>query len=482
MPFRQFCVFLSTVMTKRTVKRWGLGMLAVLTLLSAATVGGSCYMLSLSLTPERERQDTAQCLRRLAEYHPEAMPWLDSIRSSGLLCDTFVVMPSGERHHAYIVRGDGCRVAVVVHGWRDCAIDFLHIARLYHQMGFNVLLPDLHAHGLSEGDAVGMGWNERHDVLHWLSVAARRFRSNDFIVHGVSMGAATAMNVAGEAMPKEVRSIRFVEDCGYTSVWDELSHELRREYGLPDFPLLYVASRICRLRHGWSFGEASPLRQLERSRQAVLFIHGDADDFVPSWMVQPLYDAKEGEKMLWMTRGTAHARSYDDYPREYDLHLRAWAGDAGAQLRLALAADRAEDYAKAAALYRMVAGQGLAEAQNNLGVLFKDGQGVEQDYAEAARWFTLAAEQGNVLAQSNLGWLYQSGNGVQRDYAVARKWYLLAACRGHAAAQNNLGTMYRDGKGVLENADSASYWFRQAAEQGMELAKRNLEKMEGQSR
>ena len=157
-------------------------------------------------------------------------------------------------------------------------------------------------------------------------------------------------------------------------------------------------------------------------------------------------------------------------------------GDAKAQMRMGIIYDnglegRLQDYAQAARWYRMAALQGLPEAQNNLAVLYKDGQGLPQDYALAAHWFTLAARQGNVLAQSNLGWLYQSGNGVAQDFDSARHWYLLAACQGHAAAQNNLATMYRDGQGLKPNADSARYWFEQAARQGMKLARRNLDRM-----
>ena len=36
---------------------------------------------------------------------------------------------------------------------------------------------------------------------------------------GVSMGAATVMMTAGEPLPPNVRAI--VEDCGYTTAWEE---------------------------------------------------------------------------------------------------------------------------------------------------------------------------------------------------------------------------------------------------------------------
>ena len=129
----------------------------------------------------------------------------------------------------------------------------LPIGHLYsHHLGYNILLPDLHAHGLSEGDAVQMGWLDRLDVLQWMDTANELFGdSTRMVVHGVSMGAATTMMVSGEELPPYVKC--FVEDCGYTSVWDEFKGELKNQFGLPAFPLLDVASWLCKLKYGWSF-------------------------------------------------------------------------------------------------------------------------------------------------------------------------------------------------------------------------------------
>ena len=301
----------------------------VVTVLVVATIGGSFYMIEFALAPDAERTDTAASFRQLVEKYPEVKPWLDSLNQRGALRDTFINMPSGEKHHGYFIRQatdstmlatDSTTmnhpVAIVVHGWRDTAIKFMMIARIYELAGYNVLMPELHAHGLSEGEAVQMGWKDRKDVLHWMSVASELFGTNDFVIHGVSMGAATTMCVSGEKMPECVKNIRFIEDCGYTSVWDEFSYELKEEFGLSDFPLMYATSLLCKIKYGWSFGEASPI--------PMLFIHGDNDTFVPSEMVHPLYEAKQGEKEIWITKGTEHARSYADYREEYVKRIRAF--------------------------------------------------------------------------------------------------------------------------------------------------------------
>ena len=168
-----------------------------------------------------------------------------------------------------------------------------------------------------------MGWRDRLDVLQWMEVANAIFGGNTrMVVHGISMGAATTMMVSGEELPASVKC--FVEDCGYTSVWDQFAKELRGQFSLPTFPLLHVASWLCELRYGWNFREASALEQVARCDRPMLFIHGGADDFVPTRMVYPLYEAKPGEKELWVVPGAAHARSYHDNPEEYTRRVGAF--------------------------------------------------------------------------------------------------------------------------------------------------------------
>lgn len=306
---------------------WAL--LAVVTLTVALTVGGSFYMLGYALSPDPNRHDVDSVHRDLAEFMPDAARWADSVRQAGLLRDTFITMADGRRAHAIYLRCDTARgrTAIIVHGYRDAAPKFLFIGRMYHRdLGYNILLPDLHAHGLSDGDAIQMGWNDRLDVKRWTEVAHTLFAtptdSVRLVVHGLSMGAATTMSLSGETLPDYVRC--FVEDCGYTSAWDEFSYELDEQFSLPDFPLMYTTSALCRLRYGWSFGEASPLEQVRRCRRPMFFIHGTADTYVPTRMVRVLYAAKPQPKELWLAPGSKHIRSYADHPKEYTRRVRAF--------------------------------------------------------------------------------------------------------------------------------------------------------------
>ena len=303
----------------RKVLVWSIGI--VMVTMIVVTIGSSFYMLDYSLSPNPDRKDTAACFRELFEKYPETHTWVDSLRRVDALRDTFIIMPNGERHHALYVRNGGNRTALVLHGWRKCSIDILFLARVYERvLGYSVVMPDFHAHGLSDGDMIQMGWLDRKDMMEWIET----FKTDTMVVHGVSMGGATTMMMSAMDYPEEVKDIRFVDDCGYTSVWDEFSGELNNQFGLPEMPLMYTTSILCKLCYGWSFGEASAIDEVKRSDYPMYFIHGGSDTFVPTEMAQRLYESKRSNKELWIAEGAEHAESYLKHKDEYIKRLKAF--------------------------------------------------------------------------------------------------------------------------------------------------------------
>ncbi|MBD1433903.1 sel1 repeat family protein [Sphingobacterium sp. DN00404] len=122
-----------------------------------------------------------------------------------------------------------------------------------------------------------------------------------------------------------------------------------------------------------------------------------------------------------------------------------------------------------------MANQGDIIAQLYLGHIYYLGYGTSQKHTEAVKWYKKAADQGQRAAQNNLGNMYRYGQGgVTKDESEAVKWYLKAANQGLVNAQDNLGDMYRDGKGVAKNEAEAVKWYRKAAAQGNTSAQASM--------
>ena len=215
----------------------------------------------------------------------------------------------------YWNREPGHKWLLGIHGYTGKKEDVENVASFFARQGYNVLLPDMRAHGESEGRYIGMGWLDRKDVLQWIDVILALDPEAEIILHGTSMGGATVMMVAGETLPPNVKGI--VEDCGYTSVWDIFADELTYLFGLPAFPVLNASSLVAQVRAGYGFKEASALQQVKKATVPVLFIHGSEDNFVRTDMVYDLYAACPTEKELLVIEGAGHGEAYAMDPKLY---------------------------------------------------------------------------------------------------------------------------------------------------------------------
>ncbi len=145
-----------------------------------------------------------------------------------------------------------------------------------------------------------------------------------------------------------------------------------------------------------------------------------------------------------------------------------------ANFQAAMGDYRRGNYSAAFWKFLLLAEQGYAAAENNLGAMYESGIGARKDPGEAMKWYRKAAEQGYAAAQNNLGVMFERGQGVQPDNSEAVKWYRKAAEQGYDLAQYNLGVVYAEGKGVSEDPVQAMRWYRKAAEQGNRRAQNNL--------
>lgn len=284
------------------------------------------YMCKYALLPEEHGNDIEGDRVKTENRYPGIMNWYDTLHDAGTFRDTTIIGEGGYRLHAvYAPASDPAKAqgtAIVIHGYTDNHICFMNLVRMYRDdLNYNVLAPDLHYHGYSEGRAVQMGWLDRLDIIRWIYLAHNVWNDGFMVIHGVSMGGATTMMVSGEDLPEYVRA--FVDDCGYSSVWDQYSHNLKQMFHLPPFPVLNSASIVCKHKYGWSFKEASSVDQLAKCDRPMLFIHGDKDDFVPTEFVYKNYEAKvKGYKDLWLAPGSEHAMAYKDHPEEYTGRVR----------------------------------------------------------------------------------------------------------------------------------------------------------------
>jgi len=214
--------------------------------------------------------------------------------------------------------------AILVHGYGDKVFDMQYYAKLFYEtFGYNVLLPVGRAHGNSEGRYLGFGWPERRDLLAWIQkVLENQGKDTQIVLFGISMGAATVLMASGEALPPQVKAV--VADCAYTSIEDILAVQLKYRFKRDREPTLSRINEINKERNHFDFYEASALKALEKNKLPVLFIHGEADRFVPFPMVKYLFEAAQSEKDLLTVPEAKHAKSFKTDPEAYRKKLEGF--------------------------------------------------------------------------------------------------------------------------------------------------------------
>ena len=307
-----------------------------LAFLAAAILLNGClagkYMCNFALLPEEHGNDIEGDRAKTESRYPGILSWYDTLHENGAFRDTSLIGENGYKlHGVYASAADPSKAqgtAIVVHGYTDNHICFLNLVRMYRDdLNYNVMVPDLHYHGLSEGRAVQMGWFDRLDVKRFAAMAHDIWGDDFMVVHGVSMGGATTMMLSGDDdLPEYIRA--FVDDCGYSSVWDQFAHNLKEMFHLPPFPVLTSANIVCRKRYGWDFKEASSVNQLAKCERPVLFIHGKEDKFVPTWMSRKNYEACPGKKQILLVDNAGHGSSVFENQPLYEQTEKAFLADA----------------------------------------------------------------------------------------------------------------------------------------------------------
>lgn len=221
---------------------------------------------------------------------------------------------------AYYINNNSNKTVIIQHGYRGPVTGASAYAKMYYNMGYNVLMPEARGTGNSEGLYINFGWREKDDIIHWIKTLSSQ---QEILLMGESMGAATMMMTSGEKLPTNVKGI--IEDCGYTSLEQQLEYLFNLANSLvgnilPTVILDNVYEEVeKKLR--FNVKDASAINQVAKSTLPILFIHGDRDSFVKPDFVHDLYTAKtKGYKDIMVVHGADHTQSisfgYEQYKQK----------------------------------------------------------------------------------------------------------------------------------------------------------------------
>jgi fermentation-respiration switch protein FrsA (DUF1100 family) len=161
-----------------------------------------------------------------------------------------------------------------------------------------------------------MGYLERLDIVgaaHFL-IDSLQLKC-PIVVHGVSMGAASALLAAAE----DSAIAALIVDSSFLSFDDTIVHHAKTWLGLPKFPIVDELILFTKWRTGFSSEDFDLRRAVQKiGDRPILFIAGGADTRMPPEIAQALYSASPStHKSIKIIENASHGKAFEKDPKAY---------------------------------------------------------------------------------------------------------------------------------------------------------------------
>lgn len=249
-----------------------------------------------------------------------AYDWFDAMKPESM----YMISEDRIQLHAHYFpqANNNHRYMILQHGFHGYVKELSYEAKHFYEAGYTLLMPSMRAHGLSGGAIITMGLLEHKDTCQWIDYLMRMDPKAEITIYGVSMGAATTLMALAQPNGKHVKAA--ISDCAFSSAIDVFDGVLAKELKIPYKWYLHASNDLIYHRTGISIQDARPIDIVDQIQCPILFLHGDEDDLVPSYMMKQLYAKATCEKEKLMIHGAKHALSSSVDPALYWSHVDAF--------------------------------------------------------------------------------------------------------------------------------------------------------------
>ena len=192
-----------------------------------------------------------------------------------------------------------------------------YFAKPYVESGYNLLLIDSRAHGLSDGEFNTVGFEESKDAIAWTKFLCDELNVKSVLYHGNCIGSATALlALTSEDCPDCVEGL--VAEGMFANFGESMkNHLIERKkpifmvYGMINFWMKHYTG------HTMDFG---PINVIDKMNKPLLMLHSREDIYSTPEYAQKLYDlaSSENKEIVWFEHGrhsmlrVTDTEKYDD--------------------------------------------------------------------------------------------------------------------------------------------------------------------------
>lgn len=211
------------------------------------------------------------------------------------------------------------RAVIILGGRTESMLYGYYFAEPYRRAGFNVLVADPRAHGLSQGKVNTVGFREYRDVLSWGRLLHDEIGVSHVFLHGICIGSQTGLfALTSKDCPDYFDGM--VAEGMYTSFSETFANHMKHA-GKPVFPMLYFVMFWLFLSSGGNAVGDGPLHRIGKLRKPILFLHSKEDIYsLPEKSSKIFERCETTHRVVWFEHGE-HSRIRPVDTEKYDENI-----------------------------------------------------------------------------------------------------------------------------------------------------------------
>lgn len=212
------------------------------------------------------------------------------------------------------------KVALFVPGRTDSLTYSYYFTKPYVDSGYNILVIDMRAHGLSEGTYNTIGFKECGDIIKWIELLREECDIKSVVLHSLCMGVPSVLYaLISDKCPDCVDGV--IVEGMYTTFYETFKNHAVH-LGYPTFPALQLMEVWMKLFIGKTM-YYGPINVIDQVRTPMLMLHGKQDVFSLPDKAEELYEkcGSAMKELVWFEEGE-HSQLRITNEESYDRAIR----------------------------------------------------------------------------------------------------------------------------------------------------------------
>jgi alpha-beta hydrolase superfamily lysophospholipase len=200
----------------------------------------------------------------------------------------------------YDFGSDKC--AFIMSGRTEALKYSYYFAIPYAKNGYNVLVVDPRAHGLSDGEFNTVGFEESKDAIAWINHIVTNFNVKSVVMHGICIGAAGSVIASTSKDAPSVIKGLVVEGMFCNFAESVKNHLIERKK--PVFIMLDLINNQMKKHTGYSM-KIGPIDYVDKLDKPLLMLHSKEDKYSTPKKAVELYEkaGSKDKKLVWFEKG-----------------------------------------------------------------------------------------------------------------------------------------------------------------------------------